>query len=105
MKFLILLLLPFFAHSQSLNANFERHFAEVYDKEYLQIEIKYTNTIDLYWDGYVDFITIEGNTGMVFPKISCEKSNQLHLSNLIPGDYYIKFYQEDKLLDCKKIKT
>jgi len=29
----------------------------------------------------------------------------LHLSNLIPGEYYIKFYQEDKLLDCKKIKT
>jgi hypothetical protein len=51
------------------------------------------------------FITIEGNNGMVFPKIPCEKSNQLHLSNLIPGEYYIKFYQEDKLLDCKKIKT
>jgi hypothetical protein len=105
MRFLLFLLFPIFAHSQSLNANFEIKFAEVFDKEYLQIEIKYTKTVDVYWRGYVDYITIEGNTGMFFPTILCEKSNQLHLSNLIPGEYYIKFYQEDKLLDCKKIKT
>ncbi len=101
--FLLFLFITTFANSQSINANFERKFADIYDKEYIQVTIQYSKQININWEGYVDYIIIESDGGIMFPIINCEKSNQLHLSNLSEGTYYLKFYTDDKLICTEKI--
>jgi hypothetical protein len=91
MIFLLFLFITTFANSQSINANFERKFADIYDKEYIQVTIQYSKQININWEGYVDYIIVESDNGFEFPVINCERTSQLNLSNLSKGIYYLKF--------------
>lgn len=81
-------------------------YANQHDKLYLEVSVeKNLNNFSINWFGDCSEIQIESNNGQFFPIIDCTKSDKLHLHNLSPGDYILKFYYDDKLLKTEIIKT
>ena len=106
--FISLVLISFKMNAQSFTSNdslFHR-YANLHDKLFLEVLVEnYVNSFSINWIGDCDEIQIESNNGQYFPVINCIDSHDLHLHNLSPGSYTLKFYYDDKLMKTEIIKT
>lgn len=106
--FISLVLISFKMNAQSFTSNdslFYR-YANSHDKLFLEVLVEnYVNSFSINWIGDCDEIQIESNNDQYFPVINCVNSNALHLNNLAPGSYTLKFYYDDKLMKTEIIKT
>lgn len=94
------------AQSWSVNDSLFTKYANYHDKYFLDVSIqKSLDTYSIFWLGDCEEIQIESNNGQFFPKIDCLDNDKLHLHNLSPGIYTLKFYYDEKLLRTEVIKT
>ena len=103
--FISLVLLSFKTNAQSFTVDdslFYR-YANLHDKLFLEVSVKnFVNGVSVNWIGDCGEIRIESNNDQYFPVINCINSHDLHLHNLSPGLYTLKFYFDDKLMKNHK---
>lgn len=67
--------------------------------------VKENDIVSVLWQSQCDEIRIIGPSDQFFPTFECLEVKELHLHNLIEGEYIINFYYKNKWLNLTRIKV